>query len=132
MTPSTGKIKAPSEPITRRDYVYRAYFLGFIFGGIVYGSIHIAGWKLMFPTPIEQMLWRISSILLATLLPVVLLPLYLSLYSSHLEGFLFENVILLQIWGLVFGVLYIAARLFLLVEIFRTLLYLPQGTCVST
>jgi hypothetical protein len=125
------QIETPSDLTTRQHYVYQAYFLGFMFGGIVFGSIHIAGWNLTFPTLIEQMLWRISSILLATLLPAVLLPFCLLLYSSHLVVFLSVNFLLLQIWGLVLGVLYIAARL-LLMEIFRTLLYLPQGAYVST
>jgi hypothetical protein len=126
------QIDTPSESIKPHNFIFQASFLGFMFGGIVFGSIHIAGWNLIFPTPIEQMLWRISSILLAAVLPVALLPLYLSRYSLHLSNFLHRNQLLLQIWGLVLGVFYIVARLFLLVEIFRTLLYLPQGAYVST
>jgi hypothetical protein len=37
-----------------------------------------------------------------------------------------------QAWNLVVGVFYVAARLFMLVEIFRTLLYLPPDAYIST
>jgi hypothetical protein len=37
-----------------------------------------------------------------------------------------------QVWGLVFGIIYIIARLFLLVETFRTLGFLPPDAFVAT
>jgi hypothetical protein len=116
----------------RYDYVMDAYLIGFMFGGIVFGSIHVAGWNLMFPTPIEQKLWRISSLLITTLLPTIFLPILLAPHSQTVETFIQNRDLLLQISNLVVGVLYIVARLFLLVEIFRTLLYLPRDAYVST
>jgi hypothetical protein len=111
-----------------RNHVVLAFFLGLILGGIIFGSIHVAGWNLTFPTMVEQKLWRISSILITTLLPIVFLPHLCQLWLPELP----EARIPTQVWGLVFGTLYIAARLFILVEIFRTLLYLPPDAYIST
>jgi hypothetical protein len=110
------------------DYVFPAYLVGIVFGGIVFGSIHIAAWNLKFPTPIEQKLWRICSILLTTLLPII----FLTPILSRRFGVLYDHAWIMQISNLVVGLLYIAARLFVLVEIFRTLLYLPPGAYIST
>jgi hypothetical protein len=38
---------------SQKDYIAQAYLLGIMFGGIVFGSIHVAGWNLTFPTPTE-------------------------------------------------------------------------------
>lgn len=111
-------------------YTFYACMLGFVVGGVIFGSIHVAGWNLTFPTPIEQKLWRISSILLATLLPVIFVPVFLVMHSEKLSSM--DLRIFVQVWDLLFGVLYIAARLFILVEIFRTLLYLPPDAYIST
>jgi len=114
------------------NYVGMAYVLGLTFGSIVFGSIHIAGWNLKFPTPTEQILWRVSSVLLATLLLAPLVPLCLASYSAELMDFLDPYESLWRFLNLVLGVLYVAARLFILVEVFRTLLFLPPGAYVST
>jgi hypothetical protein len=50
------------------------YALGMSVGGIISGAIHISGWNLQFPTPIEQVLWRVASLIVTRLLPVALLP----------------------------------------------------------
>jgi hypothetical protein len=43
--------------------------------------------------------------------------------SAHLVGI--DRKVLAQLWSLVFGLMYIMARLCLLVETFRTFVYLP-------
>jgi hypothetical protein len=109
-------------------YSALAYTLGFMLGGIAFGSIHIVGWNLKFPMPTEQLLWRISSILMTAIAPAVFIP--MMLLALVPGGSIF--FIPVRIWFVVLGVLYIAARLFILVEIFRTLLYLPPDAYVST
>jgi hypothetical protein len=48
--------------------------IGVIIGGVVFGSIHVAGWSLTFPTEVEKIFWRVASIVLMTLLPVMFIP----------------------------------------------------------
>jgi hypothetical protein len=120
-----GKVNIDETP-----YTIYACMLGFVVGGVIFGSIHIAGWNLTFPTPIEQKLWRISSILLTTLLPVIFVPLLLVMRSHTLS--LMASLTFFQVWNLLLGVLYIVACLFMLVQIFRTLLYLPPDAYIST
>jgi hypothetical protein len=110
----------------------QACMFGIMIGGIIFGSIHVAGWNLIFPTPIEQKLWRISSVLLTVLLPIAFFPWFLAAYSTNVYNMLNDLAKFFQIYDLIFGGLYIAARLFMFVEIFRTLLYLPPDTYIST
>jgi hypothetical protein len=117
--------------------IHKSCLYGFILGSIIFGSIHVAGWNLPFPTLVEQILWRISSILITVLLPIVFIPI-LVFYRNRIYNNLpiiitnVNNVYIIQTCNLIFGTLYIAARLFLLVEIFRTLLYLPADAYIST
>ena len=106
------------------------YALGMSVGGLIFGAIHVAGWNLKFPTPIEQELWRIASLIVTSLLPVTLLP-YIALGFGFSLDWLQKDVVI-QLWGFVFGVVYLVARLFLLVETFRTLGFLPPDAFVGT
>lgn len=40
---------------------FSTLMLGSLIGGVVFGNIHCATWNFFFPTPTEQLLWRISS-----------------------------------------------------------------------
>lgn len=101
---------------------------GVSIGGVIFGAIHIAAWNLSFPTSIEQTLWRTASIMATTLLPVMYIPLFLEQF--FFLGYIPMSVI--QIWDIVFGCFYVLARAFLLVEIFRTLFYLPEDAYMTT
>ena len=95
-----------------------------------FGALHIAAWNTAFPTRIEQIIWRVASIYITASIPV-----YGSLgsvavfFSPRVEGFL-DNIFLFINIGVPF--IYAIARLFLLVEIFRTLYFLPPGAYIST
>jgi hypothetical protein len=128
-------IKDPPSTRVPNDFVPKgdqaAYALGMTLGGLVFGGIHIAGWHLSFPTSIEQDPWRIFSILMTCLLPIALLPyILIGIDLDPLLAGISGNFI--QAWGFVFGIYYIVVRLFLLVETFRTLVYLPPDAFVST
>ena len=122
-----------------------AYVFGIAIGGVIFGAIHVAGWNLSFPTSIDQELWRISSILMTCLLPIACFPvltlLYVAAKHHSIVDFIDEHTVhtpysylalIIKGWGFIFGILYIAARLILLVETFRTLAFLPPDTFVST
>jgi hypothetical protein len=62
------------------------------------------------------------------MLPIMYLPLLVNEYV--IQGRV--PIILIKIWDIFFGSLYVLARAFLLVEIFRTLFYLPEDAYVTT
>jgi hypothetical protein len=103
--------------------------VGVSIGGIIFGAIHIAAWNLSFPTLIEQTLWRTASIMTTTLPGVMYLCLLLQQF--FLPPFSLP-LNLIKIWNIFFGALYVIARAFLLVEIFRTLFYLLEDAYVTT
>jgi hypothetical protein len=105
------------------------FLFGSVFCSMIFGAIHIAGWNLVFHNDIEQLIWRVASIYTAA-----------SLLIS-----LFAIVVLGMIWGsgkvqervyialsLITIAFYVIARLFLIVEYFRTLFYLPPDAYIST
>jgi len=104
---------------------------GITVGSVIFGGIHVAAWNLSFPTPVEQILWRIASIMSTALLPIMyivfLLDYVLLRYRSGLSLFPYRKSL-----NLIIGGLYVIARLFLLVEIFRTLFYLPEDAYITT
>lgn len=129
---NTSRTRIPNDYTDGKSKNPIVYVGGIILGGVVFGSVHVAGWNFDFPTPVEQKLWRISSLAIAFLLPVIFLPvlLILSGFASFLNRAPWSKAV--QLWGLILGVLYVASRLYLLVEIFRTLVFLPPGAYVST
>jgi hypothetical protein len=85
--------------------------------GIIFGSIHCTAWRFQFPSYIEQLLWRISAI------SVTGGPLLMGLFFG-LTG---RNEKLGIIAFILVLILYIVARLALLVLSFMTLRSLPPG-----
>jgi len=130
---SSQRKSVPNDYINTEIGPISAYIGGMILGGVTFGSIHVAGWNLELPTPIEQKLWRIASILMTCLLPVVFISPLLAGSGISLFDFLDQGKswVSVQSWTFVLGIIYIAARLFTLVEIFRTLLYLPLDAYIS-
>ena len=105
-------------------------------GSLIFGAVHVAGWKLTFPTPIEQKLWRIASIII-TSLPLVALTImsFGGAALDHVLGDVIGSSFLEQVaklFGFGNGIIYIIARLFLLVETFRSLGFLPPDAYVDT
>lgn len=106
-----------------------AQVLGLFIGGLVFGSIHVLAWDFVFASTIERTLWRVASIL-CIIMPLLFLV-ALVLFSSLDKRYHFERQLILRSQPFSI-VLYIAGRLFLLVEIFRTLCYLPPSAFVAT
>ncbi|MCJ1379284.1 hypothetical protein MMC17_002385 [Xylographa soralifera] len=111
------------EPSSEIVYMH----VGIAIGGIVFGGIHVAAWDFTFPTEVERDLWRVASVMSMTLLPILYSVLLYNEFVRYIEYRLF-----IKIWNLVFGILYLAARLFLIMETFRSLFYLPPDAYIST
>jgi hypothetical protein len=95
-------------------------------GGTIFGAVHCCGWYFGFPTLQEQMLWRIASVL-TTCIPVLDLIIFF-LTEKYIPDSMLTSLILF--WG--FILFYIISRVFIMVEAFRSLFYLPASAFVAT
>ncbi|KAK0734269.1 hypothetical protein B0T26DRAFT_687899 [Lasiosphaeria miniovina] len=102
------------------EWIFRMSGLG---AAMIFGGVHVAGWNFVFPTRAEQIAWRTASLYTAAFGVVIYL-----LSQSARAGY--YNVMQ---WGkCVASWIYLFSRLFILVEIFRTLFFLPPDVYVST
>ena len=99
---------------------------GIVLGCLVFGAPHIGAWNFEFPTHIEQTIWRATS-LYCTCVGIIFL---LVVTGGNVKNELYQHLELLVFWFLL--LLYVVVRQFLLVEIFRTLCFLPASGYVST
>lgn len=99
------------------------YFgLGLVLGSSLFGGIHVAAWNFTFPTKVELILWRVASIYCTIILVLFLVLLVL---LDRFEWFAAQTVKLVSS-------LYVLARVFMIVEMFRTLCFLPPDAYTST
>lgn len=106
-----------------------ASFCGSLIGAAVFGGVHVIAWDFAFPTRVERIFWRCASVY-TTAFPVAIV--LIMTLADTLDDIIpwFERV-----WKgcvILLNSLYVAARLVILVEIFRTLCFLPPGSYVST
>ena len=115
---------------------------GFVMGMVLwafsvgYGGLHAAAWTGYFPTATEAVLWRVSAIVIAGSGIVWVLinaaahvSRTISVYWNSVEALDSGRV---SLWGLgglasLCGLLYLAARVYLVVEAFISLRSLPAG-----
>lgn len=110
--------------------------IGLSAGAAVFGGIHLVAWNFVFPTVAEQTLWRVSSLI--TLL-VPLATILVTLGSHKITGH-FDigdtSSFGIDHWGQAFTglgmVALVLTRLFLIVEAFRSLYYLPPDAYFAT
>lgn len=124
----------PNDSVDRDDDP-DALFVGLFFGCLIFGGIHLAAWTFHFPTRVELILWRVASIWCTAVALVTLIILKIAEKvveflndiddTDEMDSWMFS---ILQI----FLALYVICRLILLVEIFRTLFFLPPDAFVAT
>ncbi|KAI1087805.1 hypothetical protein F5B19DRAFT_486433 [Rostrohypoxylon terebratum] len=101
---------------------------GFILAGMIFGGIHCASWYSDFPTPTEQLLWRVASIFTAGLLPIYYGVLLIDIHRGWIPAF--GKILPFFEFCTILG--YTLARLYLVVEIFRSLCFQPPSSFVAT
>jgi len=123
--------------------------LGAVLGSVIFGAIHCVAWNFEFPTSVERLLWRISC-LVTIIVPIPALfssfiPMNgfvrfvirfvarcAGLDPAHIHGMQdFTSSGPLTMLGgsimMLYGLTYTLARIFVVVEVFRGLFFLPPG-----
>jgi hypothetical protein len=103
-----------------KKHSFLSYCLSAIITGL-FGACHLIGWDFLYPSSVEQLLWRIFSIS-CVVLPLLLLFLWVTFDNIGFPSSLVDNYLVNL---LVF--LYISARAYLLVAIFVSLRSVPAG-----
>lgn len=116
----------------------RVWVAGMAWSGMVFGSLHLLAWEFTFPTVAEKWLWRAAA-LMTTVWPLI--PGMLGWVTAMLRLRVGSNGLLSRanvraFWAVtmvpVLAVPLVCARVFLLVEAYRSLYYLPSGSYVTT
>ena len=111
-------------PFTKNTILMSPVVLGIGGGGVLFGAVHFVAWNFTFPSPTERLLWRISCCIL------VVFPLLGTAYyciTQHLakrDGDV-DSKVNRSLRPLVYaiGLSYLLARIYLVVEVFRSLAY---------
>lgn len=102
-------------------------WFGGIFGGVLFGLIHCLAWNFRYPTTVEGTLWRISS-MVTSIVPILFGVRSLAAVQRLERRVPFMIDFVAPALGGILGLVYIFCRMFLLVETFRSLAFLPPGS----
>jgi hypothetical protein len=116
--------KTDRENFDRDSFGWSYGFLLFVLPGM-YGGVHLTAWSWSFPTLLEGLMWKISCLLIASGFPVALMIWgILHVMRMRSEGVLW----CLALLGVI---IYLSARLYIIVESFLSLRHVPVGVYVS-
>ncbi|KAH8812184.1 hypothetical protein F5884DRAFT_820164 [Xylogone sp. PMI_703] len=103
---------------------------GLLLSTTVFSAVHIAAWNFAFPTHGESLLWKIAAVL-CTAVGLVCIGVIL---LAYLVGSIWEDFayVLAGLSLVLLTAGYIIYRLFLIVETFRCLFFLPPSAYVAT
>lgn len=104
----------------RRDEDYITSGVNFM--GIIFGLLHCLAWNYEFPTQREGLLWKIAALGTSSILFVFIF------FLAALE----TNAKFMRVIGPIVALAYSIARLHLIVEMFRSLFYLPPEAYITT
>jgi hypothetical protein len=102
--------------------------LGVVLFSIAFGALHLIAWQFSFPTDVERLLWRIASIGTAIIPVSCTLPILLVIPARVPK---WMSIVIIA-YTLIGTLVYSLCRLFTLVEVFRTLYFLPPGAYITT
>ena len=103
----------------------KSILTAFISAGLIYGGLHLFAWNATFPSEIEKTLWRSSGITLAVS-GVILTMQYIT--PTNTRNLFCDLAAGMSVALMIFlAILYTAARVYLVVECFINLKYLPEA-----
>ncbi|MCJ1384098.1 hypothetical protein MMC17_007214 [Xylographa soralifera] len=122
----------------------RIFLIGSAIGAVIFGAPHLAAWYFTFPTSVERVLWRVAALMtvIAPLIGALFNTTYSQLYQRSGRHrakareppgsfqIRYLNKVSYMIWF--FALPYLVARLYIIVEVFRCLCYLPPEAFVTT
>lgn len=112
--------------------------IGFVLGALVFGSAHLIAWNFQFPTTVEQVLWRVASLVTVGVIPLWYVIWVSLCFSGHLmTGSLLSRPVqrlqkAIQVCGVTVYLIYALCRVFILAEVLRSLFYLPPDAFRAT
>jgi hypothetical protein len=107
-------------------------FWGLLIGSEIFGAIHLAAWNFVFPTSIERTIWRIASTLCTSIIFFITGLCAIDAALESLEISTFLAMFSIQVIGVLICFGYVLARLFMILETFRTLFFLPPSAYIAT
>ena len=111
----------------RDPFFFNPIVVGIGIGGACFGAVHFAAWNFdSFPTDVERLLWRLSCILLVGLPPLGISIYWVGVHYRKVHATIAPRVTrVLRPFGYALMPMYLLARIYLMVEVFRSMGYLP-------
>ena len=122
------RVRVPG--LMREPFYFNPIVIGIGLGGAFFGSIHFAAWNFVdiFPTDVERLLWRLACIVLVGLPPIGISIYWVGTHYRKTHEMVAPRVTrVLKPFGYALMPLYLLARLYIVVEVFRSLPYLPPS-----
>ena len=102
-------------------------------GGIILGCVESTAWKFDFPTSIELLLWRISSLVIIAAFPLLYTIAAMILWlTSAWKGMDITIDRVVNVASYITFAIFLFARLFILFETIYSLFHLPPEAFIST
>ncbi|XXG97637.1 hypothetical protein Hte_003944 [Hypoxylon texense] len=103
--------------------------IGYGLGTVISGTVYCLAWNFTFPTSAEQIVWRSASVYTAAIFPVYYFAMLSHSWLSH-DSRLWHAV--RRVVANTTYLLYAICRLFMIVDAFRSLAYLPPDAFLTT
>lgn len=109
--------------------------VGTLIALVIFGSFHLLAWGFTFPSAVERLTWQIASVAITVIPAVILVVMALLLLgvSGRIRSVSGEGILL---WFSLYPMIFVSAlfglgRIFLIVEAFRSLYFLPPSAYVA-
>jgi hypothetical protein len=126
----------PDNSVHDSGHKYRDFYfdVGVGAGAVLFGSLHFLSWNQHFPTAAERLVWRICLCLTVGVPPLFLALSWTTIRITHFKGrwLFWYNVGVLLVAYMLLPLVYVLARSYIVVEVFRTLAFLPAAAFVAT
>lgn len=108
--------------------------LGFIVGLAIFGSLHCLAWNSPFPSDVELLLWRLSSVVTMVAAPVWLFIFWYINWTARMfdEKTAWATLYATGYAQMLLPPLFVVARVYVAVEALRSLAYLPPTAFQNT